>query len=177
VLDYHNIPYRAKEVNPLTKWEIRHYKDQYTKVPIAEMDGTPVFGSDQIIQQLFLSLQQNNNNSSKNNNNNKEERLIVVKEDPWVDFAVHRLAVLLYPNLCRTLADSYRAFDYVHRVPSFGPVQRILIQSVGSLVRAVCEDVVWVVRSFGTMLYYNIMMCVLTFCLVDSRPCTLRHQR
>jgi glutaredoxin len=148
VLDYAQLPYVVKEVNPLTKAEIRPYRDRHKQVPIAEIDGTPVFGSDQIIQHLLLSSAANDTNNNDalkslrlelDDNSDDTAAATVESKDPWVDFAVKKLAVLLYPNMCRTVGDSFRAFAYVHHVEpaksSFSPVQRILIQSIGSVVR------------------------------------------
>jgi glutaredoxin len=43
VLDYAQLPYVVKEVNPLTKAEIKPYRDRHKQVPIAEIDdGTPI---------------------------------------------------------------------------------------------------------------------------------------
>jgi glutaredoxin len=145
VLDYAQLPYVVKEVNPLTKAEIKSYRDRHKQVPIALIDGTPVFGSDQIIQHLLLSSAANdyNNNDALKSlrllDNSDDAAVAVESNDPWVDFAVKKLAVLLYPNMCRTIGDSFRAFAYVHNVEpaksSFGLVQRMLIQSIGSVVR------------------------------------------
>lgn len=82
-------------------------------------------GSDEIIQYLLSSSQRENKN------------LILSKEEfissPWVAFANDQLAPILYPNLCSTLSNSYRAFGYVHNVSDFSIPQRYLIQSLGSL--------------------------------------------
>jgi hypothetical protein len=50
----------------------------------------------------------------------------------WSAFAADKLAYLLYPNMCRTLGDAYRAFDYVESVDSFGRMERLAIRSLGS---------------------------------------------
>jgi hypothetical protein len=51
----------------------------------------------------------------------------------WTAFADDELAVLLYPNICRTLADSFTAFGYVNSIPTFTPLQRFGIRTLGSL--------------------------------------------
>lgn len=97
----------------------------YRKVPVAIIDGVQVNGSDDIIQYLLSS-------SPK-----EQKNLIVPKEEfvssPWIAFANDELAPILYPNLCSTLTDSYRAFGYVHNISNFSILQRYLIQSLGSL--------------------------------------------
>jgi hypothetical protein len=51
----------------------------------------------------------------------------------WIAFTNDRLASLLYPNICRTLGDSYTAFGYVDKVPQFGFWQRQSIRALGSV--------------------------------------------
>ena len=53
--------------------------------------------------------------------------------DQWVSFANDKLAALLYPNICRTVGDSYVAFGYVNHVDSFSWVQKQSIRALGSL--------------------------------------------
>ncbi len=50
----------------------------------------------------------------------------------WIKYAKDDLSPLLYPNLCPTLSDSYRAFGYIDHVPAFGTFQKLAIKSVGS---------------------------------------------
>jgi len=125
-LGYLSLTYEQVEVNPLTKKELNQLNDKsYRKVPVAIIDGVQVNGSDEIIQYLLSSSQRENKN------------LILSKEEfissPWVAFANDQLAPILYPNLCSTLSNSYRAFGYVHNVSDFSIPQRYLIQSLGSL--------------------------------------------
>ena len=51
----------------------------------------------------------------------------------WTEFAKEDLAALLYPNICRTLNDSYQAFSYVDNVETFTPIQKFAIKYAGSL--------------------------------------------
>lgn len=51
----------------------------------------------------------------------------------WVTFANDELASLLYPNICRTIGDSYEAFAYVNQVSNFSFIQKIMIRGLGSL--------------------------------------------
>jgi glutaredoxin len=164
VLDYAKLPYVATEVNPLTKTEIRQYKDRHRQVPIAEIDGSPVFGSDQIIQQALLRLAPPE--KDKNDTDGIFPATCDESSDPWVDFAVKKLAVLLYPNMCRTVGDSFRAFAYVHQTKSFGLGQRMLIQSIGSLVTFMCISMF----SFFTM---RQALTLFFSSLLHPRPCIL----
>jgi len=51
----------------------------------------------------------------------------------WYDWADRTLAVLLYPNICSTLGDSYRSFGYVDRVDSFNMLQKVMIKNIGAV--------------------------------------------
>jgi len=133
LLDYTSIPYSTTEVNPLTKAEIKPWKKEHNKVPIATIDDAPVFESDAIIENLL-----NQPSVQKALEDRLSDTMTVesFRNGPtvkkWKDFAANDLAVLLYPNMCRTWGESYRAFDYVNHTPSFGVLQRFLIQNLGS---------------------------------------------
>lgn len=51
----------------------------------------------------------------------------------WFRFAADDLSALLYPNICGTLSDSYRAFSYVDKVGSFTTLQKVSIRYLGAL--------------------------------------------
>jgi len=51
----------------------------------------------------------------------------------WTTFANDDLAPIVYPNICRSLTESYKAFDYVNHVPQFSMVDRALIRYIGAL--------------------------------------------
>lgn len=56
VLDYHNVPYRAVEVHPLMKSEIKFSKD-YKKVPIMiTATGEQINDSNEIIQHVINEM-------------------------------------------------------------------------------------------------------------------------
>jgi hypothetical protein len=106
----------------------------YRKVPIATIDDAPFNGSDEIVDGLL-----------------KQPAIIAQLEEQWdgrmnmadfadsesakhwIKYANDDLASLLYPNICRTLNDSYAAFGYVNTVDTFSPVQRVAIRGLGSL--------------------------------------------
>lgn len=125
VLDFAQLGYSVTEVNPLTKSEIRNFN--HKKVPIATVEGQPIFGSDEIIQ----SLQAHEHVQKK-----LQERggIALDEGSQWVDYSVNELAIYLYPNMCRSWSDSYKAFMYVRQTASFSPFQRFSIQTIGSLV-------------------------------------------
>lgn len=106
----------------------------YRKVPIITIDDTQINGSNEIINGL---LKQPAITAKL------EERLDVginmadfatsESATRWIKYANDDLASLLYPNICRTLSDSYGAFGYVNTVDTFSPLQRVTIRGLGSL--------------------------------------------
>lgn len=59
------------------------------------------------------------------------------KSDPeiarWLDYCDKELAVLLFPNITRTMLESWEAFGYINSVPHFNAIQKIILRSTGAL--------------------------------------------
>jgi hypothetical protein len=108
----------------------------YRKVPIATIDDTPFNGSDEIVDGLLkqpaitAKLEERWNNDGHMNMTDFASSESATR---WIKYANDDLASLLYPNICRTLSDSYGAFGYVNTVDTFSPVQRMTIRGLGSL--------------------------------------------
>jgi len=106
-------------------------------VPVAKVNGTQVNGSDKIIAELLnqpsvvSNLQQTRWISVPSMS--AERFLDSESAKKWTKFADDELAALLYPNICRTLTDSYQAFEYVKAVPTFSTMQKHMIRSLGSI--------------------------------------------
>ena len=142
-------PSQTIEVNPLTKAELP--KGDYRKVPIAIVDDRQVNGSDDIVRALLDheyvestlrsrwkggELQVENGDESEASHGKCMTMDSFRSSDnsrKWADFASNDLAGLMYPNICRTLSDSFAAFGYVDSVSTFSPIQKGLIKGVGSL--------------------------------------------
>jgi hypothetical protein len=97
---------------------------EYKKVPIATINEKPYFGSDEIIQEV-LAVTRNPRGRSTHFDDDSARR--------WQAFCESDLAPLLYPNMCSTLNDSYRAFSYVEDQPQWSALQKLSIRSVGSI--------------------------------------------
>ncbi|GAX24243.1 microsomal prostaglandin-E synthase 2 [Fistulifera solaris] len=133
-LDYAGLKYSQIEVNPLTKKEIKWSKD-YRKVPIVKLDQKPLLGSDSILEALLQQpiVQENLESKWEGSNMSMDEFATSELSQRWTKFATDELAYLLYPNICRTLSDSYRAFAYVETTDSFGTLEKLSIRGLGSL--------------------------------------------
>ena len=146
-LSYTNTPYTQTEVNPLTKTEVKSLpsnkeNDQgkkYTKVPIAMINNEQYNGSNDINDILLKNDYVQSNLQNKWTNG--EEGMIMTMEQfhdskeaqKWIQFAKDDLAPILYPNICRSLSESYHAFDYIHSIEKYSFLQKYMIQYVGSL--------------------------------------------
>jgi hypothetical protein len=174
------------EVNPLTKSEIKQYRKEYTKVPIATFtassssssfedkekehgqpptasDTKTIFGSDEIIRHVLEEYpiirqqletrwmrQQQDKHTLLESSASSEQSLassellrqpsrmtydsFVTSE--WTNHATQELSVWLYPNMCRTYSESYKAFSYLHDPNmrhQFSTLQRYTIQAIGAL--------------------------------------------
>jgi microsomal prostaglandin-E synthase 2 len=116
VLTHKKIPFVSIEVNPLTKSELKFSKD-YRKVPIV-LDGEKQYnGTEEIVPQFTEGGDDFATSSSSKQ---------------WQEFSTQKLAPLLYPNLCNTLSNSVRAFDYIHST-NFTTTQKYSIQYVGAV--------------------------------------------
>ncbi|KAG7359025.1 glutathione S-transferase, C-terminal-like protein [Nitzschia inconspicua] len=122
VLTYQQIPFQSIEVNPLTKAELKFSKD-YRKVPIVQQDNQQWNGTEEILEHFTSKTSFVGNDSFSDSPSAKK----------WADFARNKLAPLLYPNLCNTLSNSFRSFDYVHQEPHFSTLQKYSIQYIGSI--------------------------------------------
>jgi len=139
-LNYQKIPFQSVEVNPLTKSELE-FSSGYRKVPILRIidvaSTTPnatafrqLNGTEEILSnEYYLS----NINNECCNDNYDDDFASSDSSTRWQQFGIQKLAPLLYPNLCRTLSDSFRAFNYVHDDSNFSIVERYSIQYIGSV--------------------------------------------
>jgi microsomal prostaglandin-E synthase 2 len=148
LLNYINVPYEKIEVNPLTKSELKSLQSKskasndnrnYKKVPIAIIDNEPINDSTEINNQLLKHpyIIHNLESTKWNNTSNKSIKSIeqfASSNDAikWIEFANKELAPILYPNICKSLSESYDAFGYVHDVKTFTPIQKGLIRVIGS---------------------------------------------
>jgi microsomal prostaglandin-E synthase 2 len=136
------LDYESVEVNPLTKAELKPWSGQYTKVPIALIDGNQINGSERILESILSAPSVKNTLEKRWTDEicNDDEDKMTMRQfqksesaQQWLRFAADDLAALLYPNICGSLRDSYDAFGYVNKVDSFSTLQKISIQSLGSL--------------------------------------------
>ncbi|KAL7519162.1 hypothetical protein ACHAWX_003956 [Stephanocyclus meneghinianus] len=142
IFSYSKLKYDAVEVNPLTKAELKSWSGDYKKVPIALIGEKQVNGSEEIIHSILDSTYVADLLSTRwrNDNGNHQSPVMTMEQFKnsenarrWFRFAADDLSALLYPNICGTLSDSYRAFSYVEKVGSFTTLQKVSIRYLGAL--------------------------------------------
>jgi len=135
LLAYAGVDHKIVEVNPLTKSELKPWSGDYKKVPIAMLNDEQLNGSDKILEALLENEQVIANLEEKWKDTPEQTMSDFRSKDAekWMKYATDDLAALLYPNICRSLGDSFLAFSYVNDVETFSPVQKITIRGAGSL--------------------------------------------
>mmetsp|Transcript_21309 Transcript_21309/g.32819 ORF Transcript_21309/g.32819 Transcript_21309/m.32819 type:complete len:284 (-) Transcript_21309:924-1775(-) len=136
LLAYADVDHNVIEVNPLTKNELKPWSGDYKKVPIAVLNDEQLNGSDKILDALLENEQVISNLEGKWVNTEQTMTMSDFRSndaEKWMKYATDDLASLLYPNICRSLSDSFLAFSYVNDVDTFSPVQKITIRGAGSL--------------------------------------------
>lgn len=126
LLDWQKVAYHTKEVNPLTKAELKFSPD-YRKVPIAIVDGQQVNDSQQIIREVIAKLASGRGDSAL------QESMADPETEKWLRWVDSDLAVLLFPNITRSFSESFQAFRYVSEVPTFSAPSKVANQLAGSL--------------------------------------------
>eukprot|EP00271_Cylindrocystis_brebissonii_P009178 TRINITY_DN23859_c0_g1_i1.p1 TRINITY_DN23859_c0_g1~~TRINITY_DN23859_c0_g1_i1.p1 ORF type:complete len:255 (+),score=76.01 TRINITY_DN23859_c0_g1_i1:2-766(+) len=121
-LDYHSVPYRVVEVNPMGKKELKW--SQYKKVPVLVMDGEQINDSNVIIAALDKKLHPEKANAGGPAGDDEEARW-----RKWVD---EHLVHLLSPNIYRTPAEALEAFDYITTSGNFTAWERTSAKYFGA---------------------------------------------
>lgn len=135
-LDYHNIPYRTVEVNPLSKAEIKW--SDYKKVPIILLDGSvQMNNSSSIISQLASDVDSvaHDKRSKKNwlplkqPSTDKKSSNDIATWRRWVDEKFVRAITV---NIYRNAKESFQTFDYITEHGNFSWAQRQAARIVGA---------------------------------------------
>ncbi|KAJ4848374.1 hypothetical protein Tsubulata_020441 [Turnera subulata] len=102
-LDYHDIPYKVVEVNPLSKKEIKW--SDYKKVPILVVDGEQLVDSSVIIDEMEKKIAGHSASVHDKSGDDEEQ-----KWRKWVD---DHLVHVLSPNIYRTTSEAIESFEYI----------------------------------------------------------------
>lgn len=130
-LDYLKIDYTTIEVDPLLKSELAFSKE-YKKVPVVKLgNGELVTDSGVIIDRITKEVAPERL-SVISKTQKKDFNFLPSDTEQWLEWSEKKLAVKLYPNITRSLSESYECFGYVNEVDSWSLPRKLLIQSVGT---------------------------------------------
>jgi len=137
-LDYHKIPYRVVEVDPLGKSELKW--SQYKKVPVVLLDGNKqVNNSSSIISQLTVDLESSKSSESSSTSwgmfSAKKAPKGVTPDtvcESWRKWVDEKLVRGITVNIYRNAKESFQTFDYITEHGNFGWVQRQAARVVGA---------------------------------------------
>ncbi|KQJ81969.1 prostaglandin E synthase 2 [Brachypodium distachyon] len=116
-LDYHDIPYKVVEVNPLSKKEIKW--SEYKKVPILTVDGEHLVDSSDIINILQRKI-------------SPDDDVMSEEEAKWRRWVDEHLVHILSPNIYRTTSEALESFDYIAKHGNFSTVERFAAKYAGA---------------------------------------------
>uniref|UniRef100_A0A0E0KNC2 Prostaglandin E synthase 2 n=1 Tax=Oryza punctata TaxID=4537 RepID=A0A0E0KNC2_ORYPU len=116
-LDYHDIPYKVVEVNPLSKKEIKW--SEYKKVPILTVDGEQLVDSSDIINILQQRI-------------HPDDKVTNEEEEKWRRWVDEHLVHVLSPNIYRTTSEALESFDYISKHGNFSFTERFAVKYAGA---------------------------------------------
>lgn len=122
-LDYHGIPYRVVEVDPLRKSELKKFSADYRKVPIALIDEKQVNGSAAVIEAVRLATGADTGDKIN---------AISSVEEQWLQWLDNHLIHLIAPNIYRTPGESLQTFNYITDYSKFSWWDRATIRYTGA---------------------------------------------
>ena len=122
-MDFLKVEYETIEVDPLRKIEIKFSTNK--KVPIATIGETVIEDSKNIINYINTTILPTRAiNATK---------FVTSDTDHWNEWSEKKLAVMLYPNITRSFAESWECFGYSNNVTSWTFPQRMLVRTVGPI--------------------------------------------
>ncbi|CAA7391429.1 unnamed protein product [Spirodela intermedia] len=119
-LDYHDIPYKVVEVNPLSKKEIKW--SEYQKVPILVVDGEQLINSSDIMKNMSSRI-------------HPESSVLAAEEEAkWFRWVDDHLVHVLSPNIYRTTSEALESFDYITKNGNFTWLERCTSKYAGAAI-------------------------------------------
>lgn len=125
-LDFLELDYTSIEVNPLTKSEIKFQKE-FTKVPVAVLNGMTLGDSAGIIDKITEKI-----NAGEFIVQKPASEFYAKDTAEWSEWADKKLAVMLYPNITRSMTESWECFGYIDNVETWNLPLRVATKTLGS---------------------------------------------
>jgi microsomal prostaglandin-E synthase 2 len=126
-LDFLELDYSSVEVNPLTKSELKFQKE-ITKVPLATLNGLTIGESADIINKITEKV-----NAGEYAIEKPLSSFYPADTKEWSDWADLKLAVMLYPNITRTMSESWECFGYIDDVKTWNMPTRAVTKALGTV--------------------------------------------
>ena len=131
-LDLYGVPYKAVEVDPLNKTEIKWSKD-YKKVPIVTVGDEQYNDSTHIITQLAERLPTPKTMAPRSKGLFGAPQSFFDEEERWRQWVDKWLVHVITINIYRTLGESYQAFEYITKAGNFPFYTREAARHTGAL--------------------------------------------
>jgi microsomal prostaglandin-E synthase 2 len=125
-LDFLKIEYEVIEVNPLSKSEL-NFSKEYKKVPIMEVRETIVNDSEEILNYITKSY-------------NVPSTIVTEDAAEWIRWSEKRLAVLLYPNITRSVTECWECFNYANYIYSWDIFSRLMVRTAGPIAMSFANN-------------------------------------
>mmetsp|Transcript_39367 Transcript_39367/g.47729 ORF Transcript_39367/g.47729 Transcript_39367/m.47729 type:complete len:343 (-) Transcript_39367:481-1509(-) len=142
-LDFHKIPYRVVEVNPLFKGELKW--SEYQKVPVLMVNGEQLNDSTHIITTLSERIAEMEPPEKKGwfaKKTIKPTAAALEEEQQWREWVDSRFVHVLTPNLYRTTEEAWQAFDYITESGNFNFVERQAARVAGAVMMYVISKMI-----------------------------------
>ena len=133
-LDYTGVDYVSVEVNPLSKSELAFTKE-HKKVPVAVINGEVVAESSVIIDKITDLLTKGKGIVAKK----PDKSFYPTDTTQWAEWADKKLAVMLYPNITRSLEESWECFQYADSVESWNLPMRYATRVAGTVAMSIAN--------------------------------------
>ncbi len=127
-LDFHRLPYRVVEVNPLTKAELKGWSE-FKKVPVVVLDGGEALAdSSAIISRLAAELRAADAATARGAWRRRGAAANAAdagaEEARWRRWADERFVRVVTVNIYRSAREAWQAFDYIAGAGNFGRFER-----------------------------------------------------
>ena len=122
ILDFYRIPYSTVDVNPLTRSQLLQADVRRKKVPYAIFGDGGGLGDSQVILQAM-----------RERGCVPPLRVNRLEWEKWETFCDKKLSVVLFPNITRSLAESWQTFSYISDTRGLSWIDKILNRTLGSV--------------------------------------------
>lgn len=122
-LDYHDIPYRVVEVNPMNKKELQW--SEYKKVPVLMVDGQQMNDSTVIISTLNERINPDAGGGIATSKAMEEQEM-------WRRWVDEHLVHVLSPNIYRSPSEALESFEYITTHGNFTTMERLMAKYAGA---------------------------------------------